>query len=291
MENSGRDRASWVAAYLADELTDFERKAFEEAVKDDPALAALLAFKQDVEEYLENRDPALEAQIHALNAQYFGTPPPKQRKWWPWVLGASVLLGVGIGAWWLRPTHPPAPASIEPATAPDTPLRVLPKAEDTLSLPTPDAPSRPSRPEEPIASLDATDAFVPIPAMEALLRERLRSAFAQNALEITQPAPDERYRHQRDIPITFTIQGSTIHPSIYIEVYNNDPSLMDNQLPVIQQNIATTRSAIDHSPTTRYTIDKALLLDLSPGLYYLLIRHASTSLDLLHVSRFTVAAQ
>lgn len=291
MENSGRDRASWVAAYLAGELTDPERKAFEQAVKDDPELAALLAFKQDVEEYLENRDPALEAQIHALNAQYFGASPPKSLKWWPWVLGASVLLGVGFGAWWLRPTASPVPPSMEPTTVRDTPIRALPKQEDTLLLPTPDAPLRSSRPAEPIASLEATEAFVPIPAMEALLRERLRSAFAQNALDITQPAPDERYRHQRDTPITFAIQGSTIHPSIYIEVYNNDPSLMDNQLPVIQQSIATARSVIDHSVTTRYTIDKTLLLDLPPGLYYLLVRYTSTSLDLLHVSRFTVTVQ
>lgn len=287
MSNAPQDKSMWVEQYLNGELNAAERAAFEEALQSDEELAETLALRQDIQSLLTDEHPALTAQMRSLNAQYFGKRPLRPSPHWRrWSIIGGVLLVVGALIWWQSSRSPDwVPADL-PAPAIDSVAPTPPSSEDvpdTSMTPVSPAPTSPLPTETRPAPIAA--GFVPVPAMEALLREELRSAPTQLSLALTFPPYD--YAYPSTTPIVFKLQGTTTLPSIYVELYNNDPDRIDLQQPV-------TKFTLQLPPTDeamQYRIDFERAIELPQGLYYLVIKPSESSLDLLDLTRFRVAAQ
>jgi hypothetical protein len=90
-----------IDAYLGEKLDPAGMQAFEQLLREDPAVATEFAFRKDL------RDALLQQEGEALRARMqriVKADAPKRRNvWFAWGIAASVCLLLGFTWWWLTP--------------------------------------------------------------------------------------------------------------------------------------------------------------------------------------------
>ncbi len=104
----------YIEAYLADELSDEARRAFEQRLQTDPAFAAEFALHKDTHQLLVlGKQLAYKERLRALDAE---TSVSVRPLWWRWQAAAAVLLLLVAAAvlWLWQPGVGPYRAAFSP---------------------------------------------------------------------------------------------------------------------------------------------------------------------------------
>ncbi|HRI59138.1 MAG TPA: hypothetical protein PK228_05435 [Saprospiraceae bacterium] len=212
-----QERYEQIERYLAGEMPETERQAFEAALQDDPALAETLALHRAMRESLGNRQrrhlfDAL-ADVVEQEEHKRSTLTLKRFSSFRLAAAAAVLVLVAaVGVWtYFQPQVEPPVVAEQPASPP-------PIAPDTAQTTTPPAPA-----EKPAAPgrLALTDrrAFAPNPALDPLAGTLVRGGSAD--VSVTQPENDAILPLLNG-QINFRLEGkSGDDTALTLFIYNN----------------------------------------------------------------------
>lgn len=279
--------------YLSEQMNQQELEAFEQEIKQDEDLAQSLALQEELVQFFDTREPALEAELSSLGEQYMvveqkksGVPP-----WLLVLVGSMITILIGCYVFFKpssslslqqesqSPTLLDDSLNIETITPPhqEKKLDTVPVSPEETKLNIPNIKQKKTSSEPPpIASIDP-DKFKLNTSLEALVREKYRNNINFN---LSFPKQDTVFRFQKNVPLL--IQGTTnVSPPYELLVYTNRPFDFDNDYPVLKQLI----TGIERDDL--YYFDFEANIPFDKGLYYLMIRTQEDS-KMLSISTFMV---
>lgn len=127
--NLQEEKYARIEAYLAGELPEAERTAFEARMAEDKALADEVALHSSMQEIISDRNYLdLRAVIADVGAEYnpIGASPADTKSTWKWWIGGAIIL-TGLLVWWLWPV----PESTIPPETPTVHMDTLRVQEET----------------------------------------------------------------------------------------------------------------------------------------------------------------
>lgn len=274
------DKYQKIQAYLDQEMSEKEARAFEREISADQELAQELKLHREMEDLLaDSPENALRKSLDLLGQEAKGENPKQGfNSRWLWLL-LPVLLGL---TWWLSRDNavpdgierdPPIEQQAPPSRGEE---QLPPKQEEEPEnqQPTEEAPP-PQRQndqdskaqEEPPRAIAAN--FTPNPSLEFLMENNLRD----NDIRIELVEQQENVRlTQAGEAISFEVRyavQSREDPSpidFKLHLFSNDRQAFEDFSPLSTNDLAVVPIEAD-----RYQIDFAASFTLQPGLYYYLL--------------------
>ena len=277
-----------IQAYLNDELRPEERKHFQEAIDEDPALAEEVRLHADLQKMLQDSpENSLRRQLQKLSDQspnpVNSTPRSKSLLHLLWLI--PLLL---FGLWWFMPSGIPQQESVEPIPNEES---VESKAEQSSSSPgvqntnKPDVespitpPVSPSEKKDPLpkSSPSATEVenppqpiaanFEPNPALEFMIGNNVRSNDV--SFKMLKQLGDIQLT-TKDEPINFQLLAELISTSdlqgtdFKLHLFDNNSTSFENFEPLMSFDLELT--ALSNQGGYQVQLEKNIQLE--PGLYY-----------------------
>lgn len=251
-----QERYEEIERYLAGEMPETERAAFETALQQNPALAETLALHRSLQQSIGNpRRRQLLNTLSDVVKQEENIPPVMILKWsWKrWLAAAAVLAILAVVGTWQYMQHKSNISNLAEQAVP-------------IPQPSPDsgqtaAPTQPpARPPESnrLALTRRTD-FEPNPALEPLVGTFVRGGNAR--LTVTQPANHTVF-HFANGKINFELAGkSDDTDTVILRIFNNREADFAAGKSVYQKEISVNDSVFAWKTT----------LKLPPGRYYILL--------------------
>ncbi|MFK7946676.1 MAG: hypothetical protein AB8G11_03725 [Saprospiraceae bacterium] len=282
--------------YLNNEMSETERIAFEEQIRNDKALADEVAFQRGFAGFLGRYQPSLESKLENLGDKYIITPT--KEKSYKWLILSAILLLSAIVVFIIFnkkttsniDTNNSSNSTIE--TQQETPTQIPIIEEDTIEnndentipfVPTIDK-IEPKKGEQntdnqPIASIDES-LYERNPNMELVIQNTVRTNDNVQLLTIVEPINDAIIS-AKDL-IDFKINGTAKNELNYdIIIFNNQDFNINNNYPIFK----TEGKSVEEQSENKIKFNANL--PLGKGLYYLIIQ-PENSRQILHISRFEV---
>ncbi len=252
-----QERYEQIERYLAGEMPETERSAFEAALQENPALAETLVLHRALGHSLGNpkRRRLLDALADVAEQEERKKPAGILKRLPAFRLAAAaavLLLVTAAGVWWyLRPAaESPSIAGQQP------PARHQPVPDPARTVRPPAPAVRPAEPG-PLASADRK-AFEPNRALDPMAGTFVRGGSA--ALRVTQPENDAVFP-LRNGNIHFALDGQIPdEPALTLHIYNNREAdfaagkfLYHADLPVRDQ-VFTWKSTLRLAPGRYYAV-------------------------------------
>lgn len=267
-----RDTSEQIERYLAGEMPEPERAAFETALQHDPGLAQALALEKALRHSLGNRQRR--QLLDALSETVAGEEK-RPDFWVSWrtparlaAAAAVALLLTAGGLWWYTRQSAPTQAPLAEQTTPAPPV------SETVAPP-PSAP--PPRASERLAAADRR-AFAPNPALDPLVGTMVRAGNA--GITVSSPQNDAALPLHNN-RVAFVLAGQTADlNALTLRIFNNREADFIAGKPVFSSDIPVENGA--------FSLKKNL--DLPPGRYYVVLSPPGDE-EPLTVQRFLVEKQ
>ena len=271
MENSP---FALITEYLEGNLDAETRARFEATVRVNPELAAELALYRDMYTALTpGPEDAIRKNLEMLGKKHTGTGW-SFKKWKIPVLLITLLLSVLLVYRFLiyapapmpDPVQPPAPEKVSPAV--NEPVQKIEK----------------SQPSEPQRSAPMAAAFRPNPQLEKMIGNTYRSAARK--FKIISPLADVALKSANRKTV-FTLSGIIETPEKAIDqpfralIFSNDPDAFEKFQFVWVASLQLEN--VNHS----FAFSRTEMLDLPPGLYYLVVEEESSGMT-CYTGRFRI---
>lgn len=284
-----------IIKYLNNEMSEEERKAFEQQLSADKALAKEVLFQRGLHGFLHRNNPILENKLNDLGNEFIRMPLNHKkttilnnRKFWLFIIALSCLL-LSLFVYFnnQRPKlTPPAKSEIKEKqphnSAEDTKVEKNQQQIPTKlePLPTKAAPSTKATKTQPIAKINQGD-YQQNPILEALIVDSYREERSVLTI-ITTPKQEQVF--EATPAINFEIAGTTTSlPPYKLVVYSNRTFDIENEHPVLSIPLQGIKNA------EGYTFSFKAVLSLKKGLYYYMITgKEKETRALLSIARFRV---
>lgn len=255
--NPQEEKYAHIEAYLAGDLSEAERTAFEARMAEDKGLADEVALHSSLQEFISDRDYLdLRAAIAEVGAEY--TPIEKTqvdaKSTWKWWIGGAVII-TGLLAWWLWSV----PESTRP---PETP----PRLSDTIQVQEENLPSEPTpQPEDKEVE---TDPYRQHPILEhALLQTPPRGIRIDNGqFQIYRTTGDTRVWANFDGLLQIADDSDDFEWVIYAAASGKDKALCS--IPVSLAALPPQNEMRAYAGLETYRATANSPCSLKPGLYY-----------------------
>lgn len=285
------NRTENINRYLDNEMSDDERRAFEEQLRNDEELAQDLAFFKDFHGYAERKKPKLRQDLSDLGDKYIIEPNKKKSAFPRWILVPLLLLaaiGIYFSFFYKKNTvqENTSPTEVETQLPTNNSEENIDDSSDDNSNENVEEPveqqktNTPEFPQnQPIAALDEAD-FAPNPILEAEIKEMFRATTVEDSTVLSSPKLDAIFKF--DDNIRLLVEGlTTVSPNYVINIYSNRPFDFENDYPILN---APVNGKAENS---QYRFRFRGNIPLKKGLYYLVIKQEDL-IEVLHISRFTV---
>ena len=251
-----QERYEQIERYLAGEMPETERTAFETALQQDSALAETLVLHRSMQQSLGN--PRRRQLLNTLSdvVEHEEKRPPVMTlewSWRRWLTAAAVLAMLAVVGTWQYMRHKSNISNLAEQTT-----SILQPSPDSGQTATPTLP--PARPPESnrLALTRRAD-FAPNPALEPLVGTFVRGGNAR--LTVTQPANHTVF-HFANGKINFELAGkSDDTTTVILRIFNNREADFAAGKSVYQKEIPVNDSVFAWKTT----------LKLPPGRYYALL--------------------
>lgn len=285
-------RQEQIERFLHGDLSREERKAFAQAMEQDPELAEEVALQRLIREELSDHPKqAFLNELNTLSDEFFGpaegSPEPETaqekpgRRSWKYGLGALIILLLGFLAWqYFQPAPPPAteqsipaPPVSEPAPSPEN-APASPTPPEKSEAPEPKAPPAEAEPApvQPIAEADPAN-FTPHPYLHDLIDRQVRSGEWTIDLK-AELSPQGLLSVEGQI----TSQEPLQDQEFLLFVYSNKGEDYLNGDYLIRDAVELQKAQDEPGPAeegeSRYAFSWQKTVDWTPGWYYYFLARA-----------------
>lgn len=255
--NPQEEKYVHIEAYLAGDLPEAERTAFEARMAEDKGLADEVALHSSLQEIISDRDYLeLRAAIADVGVEYNSIKETQAaaKSTWKWWFGGAVIV-TGLLAWWLWPVT-------ENSTPPETP----PVQTDSLRVQEENLPSGP--PPQPQDNEVKTDPYRQHPILEqALLQTPPRGIRIDNGqFQIYRTPGDTRVWANFDGLLQVADDAGDFEWVIYAATSGKDKALCS--IPVTLTTLPPQNEMRAYAGLENYRATANSPCSLKPGLYY-----------------------
>lgn len=246
-----------IEAYLAGQLPDADRTAFEREMAADAELAKEVALHRSVADFVKDKALRDFRQTVAEVDQAFTTAPsPRRTKWW---LGLGAVAILAIIGWMIWISRTPATNLI-----PETPTATMPATPptntDTTSADTVRTDTvRTAPPTKPIPQADRKTFFLPNADLEAEIAMQRDAYYKIEAAACRLSGPAVRFDG--------TLLTALSLPTLELVILNNKSQEMA-RLPVTATPVEAEENIQAYAAKKRYVLAAEKSVQLPTGRYY-----------------------